>query len=44
MTNENEADIQKEIIERVLSEEKKKLAAADTKETLITYKKFRTFE
>ena len=36
MTDENEAEIQKKIVERVLSEEKKKLAAADTADALDT--------
>jgi hypothetical protein len=34
MANESEADIQKEIIKRALSEEKKKIATAYTKDTL----------
>lgn len=34
MANENEGDVQREIIRRALSEEKKKLAAADTRDTL----------
>jgi hypothetical protein len=34
MANENEANIQKKIIERVLSEETKKLVASDAKDTL----------
>jgi hypothetical protein len=36
MTDEKEAEIQKEIVERVMAEEKKKLAASDTEDTLDT--------